>query len=381
MTGTAAPGGPWTHAARLADALIAGGTEAEVVALARPGGPVPAAARAPVRRVDSQARAVDPAGEAEEDVARLARALADAPAADVLHAEDPIAGAAALRARGEARVVVTVHHLEAAESEGTEELQRVAVQGADARATATRFWAGRIETLFGAGAEVIANGVDAATFAEGPGRAAAGARLGWGPRPVVLGLGGIARRKGSRLLLEAFARARSRLGAEPLLAVAGAAPAERDAPYSRAFVEDAERLGLVVADHPHSFGADVVLLGPIPPESMPVLVRAADVLAVPSTREGSPLAVLEAAVAGRAAVVSDLPSLRETLTHGVHALMVPPGEAGPLADAIVGLVRSPDLAEGLAREAAGLAREATWEAAAAAYRELYEVGPEGGVRR
>jgi glycosyltransferase involved in cell wall biosynthesis len=277
--------------------------------------------------------------------------------------------------------VVTVHHLEAAESEGVEELQRAAVQGADARATATRFWAERIGTLFGTDADVIPNGVDTATFGAGPGRAAAGARLGWGPRPVVLGLGGIARRKGSRLLIEAFARARSRLGAEPLLAVAGATPAERADPYARAFVEDAERLGLVVADHPHSYGADIVLLGPIPAASMPVLVRAADVLAVPSTREGSPLAVLEAAVAGRASVVSDLPSLRETLTHGVHALMVPPGEPGPLADAIVGLVRSPGLAAGLARAAAEVAQERTWPATAAAYRALYEREPAEPLRR
>ena len=44
---------------------------------------------------------------------------------------------------------------------------------------------------------------------------------------------------------------------------------------------------------------------------MPVLYRAADTLAFPSTREGFGLVVLEALAAGLPAVVSDLPVLRE----------------------------------------------------------------------
>ena len=62
--------------------------------------------------------------------------------------------------------------------------------------------------------------------------------------------------------------------------------------------------------------ADVQVLGPLPDDLMPPLMRAADIFAFPSEREGFGLVVLEAQAAALPAVVSDLPVLRENADGG-----------------------------------------------------------------
>jgi len=65
----------------------------------------------------------------------------------------------------------------------------------------------------------------------------------------------------------------------------------------------------------------------------------------------SPLKVFEAMAAGKAIVSSDLPALREVLTHDVNALLVPPADVEAWADAIGFLARHTEAAERLARQA------------------------------
>jgi glycosyltransferase involved in cell wall biosynthesis len=71
-------------------------------------------------------------------------------------------------------------------------------------------------------------------------------------------------------------------------------------------------------------------------------VRAAlaafDVSVFPSLWEGTPLTVFEALAAGKAIVSTDADGLREVLTPGADALMVPRRDARALAEAIVGLI-------------------------------------------
>ena len=105
---------------------------------------------------------------------------------------------------------------------------------------------------------------------------------------------------------------------------------------------------------------------------MPALYRAVDVLAYPSTREGFGLAVLEAASAGVPAAVSDLPVLRESLEDGRDCLMVPAGDSGPLADALVRLVRDRPLSERLLAGGRRTAARFRWADAAAAHLRVYE---------
>ena len=372
VSGARAPGGPWSHAAHLAEGLAARGITSELVVVAQPGVPLPRTERATLRVLPAAGGSGEPDDLAERDVNGLARVLSSDAPVDILHAEDAVAGRAARLAGRATALVLTVHHLEATTSDAMEELQRAAIQDADACVTATAYWAERIATLFGVEADVIPNGVDSAFGACALSRGEARTGFGWGPGPIVLGLGGIARRKGTRLLLEAFARGRPGLGPEALLVVLGPTDGPSADTYVRGFHDDAERLGLHVgAPGPAPSGPSVQLLGSLAAEHMPALFRAVDLVAVPSTREGSPLVVLEAAAAGRPAVVSDLPSLRESLVADEDVVMVPTGHAGALADAMVRLISEPRLADALVSGAARRARAATWDAAVVAHLALY----------
>jgi glycosyltransferase involved in cell wall biosynthesis len=63
--------------------------------------------------------------------------------------------------------------------------------------------------------------------------------------------------------------------------------------------------------------------------------RQADIGVVPSLAgEGMPRAMLEAAACGRPVIVSDIPGCRQFVRHGVEGLVVPPGDADALADAL-----------------------------------------------
>ncbi len=72
--------------------------------------------------------------------------------------------------------------------------------------------------------------------------------------------------------------------------------------------------------------------------------RRADIFVLPArSREGMPRALLEAASSGRAAVVSDVPGCRHFVRDGIEGLVVPPGDAVALADALQRLALDADL--------------------------------------
>lgn len=59
--------------------------------------------------------------------------------------------------------------------------------------------------------------------------------------------------------------------------------------------------------------------------------------------EGLPRALLEAASCGRPLVVTDVPGCRQFVRDGVEGIVVPPGNASALADALARLAGDPDL--------------------------------------
>lgn len=365
------PVGAVVHAGRLAAALRAHGLD------------VSAAAAQPARDapVEGGVMVVPIAAGPDDDAwgtAQAARAglRAAAPllgARDVGHAEDPVAAAALmdLRDAGALRAVVTtVHHVATSHRGELEDLQRHAVQGSDLVVCASRHWAGIVEREYGVRARVVPHGVELARFArQGGDRAVAGEAFGWGARPTVLTLGGIQPRKGSRVMLEAFARARARIGAGALLVVAGPAEAPD---FRRRWSEDADRLGLRVqrggAPAPD---ADVLELGGVGAASMPRLMRACDVLASPSTREGFGLAAIEAAAAGVPNVLSDIPVFLEHFAHGESCLTVGVGDTRSLSSALVRVLRDDDLRATLVEGGTRLAARFDWTRCADAHLLLY----------
>jgi len=76
------------------------------------------------------------------------------------------------------------------------------------------------------------------------------------------------------------------------------------------------------------------------------LVQACDVLAFPTAPElgeGFGLAALEAMAAERPVVATAVGALPEVVAHGQTGIVVPPGDRGQLADALVRLARDPGL--------------------------------------
>jgi len=69
-------------------------------------------------------------------------------------------------------------------------------------------------------------------------------------------------------------------------------------------------------------------------EDMPNLYRSADIVVLPSYREGLPKGLIEAAACGKPLITTDVPGCRNVVDHEVDGLLVPVRDAHALADAI-----------------------------------------------
>ena len=183
----------------------------------------------------------------------------------------------------------------------------------------------------------------------GFGEAGSGKQEAGSGRPIVAYAGHLYAWKGVDVLLEALALVPAVRGL-----IVGGHEAEPDLGRLRAL---AERLGIA---------ARVTFTGLVAPARVADLLRSATILALPnppsaiSNRFTSPLKLFEYMAAGRAIVASDLPSVREVLHDDVDALLVAPGDAAALADAIRRLVAEPALVERLGRRAAEAAPDYSW---------------------
>lgn len=72
------------------------------------------------------------------------------------------------------------------------------------------------------------------------------------------------------------------------------------------------------------------------------LYQRANIVCLPSYREGLPKALLEACAAARAIVTTDVPGCREVVAQGVNGLLVPVRDASALADALQSLIADPE---------------------------------------
>jgi glycosyltransferase involved in cell wall biosynthesis len=136
--------------------------------------------------------------------------------------------------------------------------------------------------------------------------------------------------------------------------IIGGHPQERDLPRVQQRLVD---LGLTTR---------VRITGLLPQTEVAAALASADALVLPnvqttiSERYTSPLKLFEYLAAGRAIIASDLPALREVLTDGETALLVEPGQAPPLANALARLTDASTCAA-LAARAAALAPTFTWD--------------------
>ena len=85
---------------------------------------------------------------------------------------------------------------------------------------------------------------------------------------------------------------------------------------------------------------------------------AANIVCLPSYREGLPKSLVEAAACGRAVVTTDVPGCRDAITPDVTGLLVPVKDATALADAIQKLIEEPALRKRMGQAGRALAEEA-----------------------
>lgn len=86
-------------------------------------------------------------------------------------------------------------------------------------------------------------------------------------------------------------------------------------------------------------------------------LRDADVVVLPSYREGVPKALLEAMAVGRPIVTTDAPGCREVVAPGVNGLLIPPRNAEALETAMASLVSDPGRREAMGRAGRTIAEE------------------------
>jgi glycosyltransferase involved in cell wall biosynthesis len=174
----------------------------------------------------------------------------------------------------------------------------------------------------------ILNGIDDRAFVREPARESEARRwLGVPPGAVVIGaVGRVEAQKRFDLLLNAFAELRRRQRAlDARLVIAG------DGSLLESLRRQRSALDL----------QDTCLLtGHC--EDVARLHHAVDVFVQSSDYEGTPNAVLEAMAFETPIVATDVGGTRELVEHGEHGLVVPPGDAHALANAIEQVLAAPD---------------------------------------
>lgn len=139
--------------------------------------------------------------------------------------------------------------------------------------------------------------------------------------PLVGSIGRLTAQKGYSTLLEAAAHVRAELPNAHLLIVGeGELRAELE--------RQADKLGL--ADRAHLTG---------PRQDVDELLPAFDLFVSSSLWEGLPTVILESMAAGVPVVATDVSGTRELVRHGVTGLLVPPGDAAALAEAMLQALR------------------------------------------
>ena len=192
---------------------------------------------------------------------------------------------------------------------------------------------------------VIPNGINAESFARLPARDDAKRSLGLENRFVIGFVGFMREWHGLDRVLDFIAQTPMQ---PPLHALFVG-----DGPARAALETRARELGIVDR---------VTFTGVVPRERIPGTLAAFDVALQPAVVDyASPLKLFEYLTLGKPTVASDLPSIREILTHDATALLVPPGDVSALAAALTRVTQDAALAARLGAAALALSADYTWD--------------------
>jgi phosphatidylinositol alpha-1,6-mannosyltransferase len=305
------------------------------------------------------------------EVARRAAQLARAHGADTVWfgAAAPLGllGPGLRRTAGVRRIVASTHGHEVGWSmlPGARQALRRIATTADVVTVVSRYTRGRLASACGPAAalELLRPGVDTDVFRPDPGaRADLRARYRLGSAPVVVCVGRLVPRKGQDVLVRALPQIRETAPGARLLLVG-------DGP-------DRDRLRRIAAEC--DVAEAVVFAGAVPHDELPAHHAVADVFAMPCrTRgrgldvEGLGIAFLEAAAAGVPVVAGSSGGAPETVWRGRTGVVLDGRGVAAVAGTVGELLADPDRAAAMGAEGrAMMAREWTWEAAAARLHDL-----------
>ncbi len=154
------------------------------------------------------------------------------------------------------------------------------------------------------------------------------ARFGIRPaEPVIMVPARLAPDKGHRDILRAVAKLLTNYDDLVLLLVG-------DGPLKDTIAAQAESLGIA---------SNVTFAGRVSPADMPSFFAAADIVALPSLREGLPVVLVEAYLAGKPCVAYDVDGVGEIVRDGVSGKLLGVGDVEALSTALAELLREPQL--------------------------------------
>lgn len=373
LTHSVNPRGGVVHTLELARALHQLGHRVRVMAPAEPGQrlfrsvsfevdliPVPAVA-ASVREM--VARRIDAFVHHLEQVLASERF-------DVLHAQDGTNGNALadLRQRGcIPGFLRTIHHLDQFADPQVTAWQHRAWAAATQCLCVSDTWIEHMRREHGVVAERVSNGVDMQRFSPLPDAhdEKLARRLGvWQePGPIYLTVGGVEARKNTLRSLQAFIQVHAHQPDARLIVAGGASLLDHSA-YAREFQSLLQASGLAVGS-----GCPVQIAGAIPDDEMPALFRLADVLLMPSLREGFGLVVLEALACGTPVVASRIAPFTEYLGDAL-CHWCDPQDAGSIALAMEA-ASTARRGEPLRGDARALLERFSWRASAQRHLQIY----------
>lgn len=159
---------------------------------------------------------------------------------------------------------------------------------------------------------------------------------------VIGSVGRFRDKKGLEYLLDACTEIKQTI---PLTLLLVGDFAERERPYWEAAIRDSG-----MADN-------TVVTGMIPRTEGMAYLTYMDIYAIPSLHDGCPNALLEAMLASRAIVGTDVDAIGEILDHNYNGLVVSPGSSTELKAAILTLAKSPELRHWLGQTAKATAHQ------------------------
>jgi glycosyltransferase involved in cell wall biosynthesis len=212
---------------------------------------------------------------------------------------------------------------------------------------------------FEAKARVIPFGIDASRFAltDAVRQRVAGLRASWGDAPVILAVGRLVGYKGFDVLLRAAA------GLEARVVIVGTGPEEAG-------------LRRLVTTTPYPVPHTPVFAGRVSDSDLVAYYHACDVFCLPSVTiaEAFGMVLLEAMACGKPLVTTSLPTGVSAVNRdGKTGLVVPPGDAGALREALKALIEDEQLRKSMGETGRAVqAAEYTASLMGERYVKLYE---------